>query len=507
MTHITWKEDRRPIELEVDVVVVGSGAGGSVCAVHLARAGWKVAVVEAGAWRDPEDYPSSMFGALRDLYDNFGASIVRGRGLWPVVQGRTVGGTTVINSAIVVRTPQDIFEEWQRDHGFGGDWAERIWRFQDELEDELKVQKVPDQSQGRSNELAIVGAKSLGIHDHDMLRNVDACEGTGFCGQGCKRGRKQSTNLNYIPETKNRGGVILSCAPVDKILFDKNRAIGVTGRLEHPVSKRRGATFTVRANRAVVVAASATHSPALLLRSKIKSKALGYYFRAHPGTSIFGSYDQPVHMNRGATQGWGSTAHRGSHGLKYETLTLAPELVASRLGGVGVELMERLAEHPHLAMWVLAIRAKAAGRVTLGWGGKPSISYSVDKNDMEALRYGAHTIAQMHVAAGARWIIPGIHGLPYRLAPDQIDQILEAPLDPRCWVAILSHLFGGCVMGEDPERSVCDSRGQVRGYENLVVADASSIPTTLGVNPQHTIMALARLRAEELLEERPIRAD
>jgi choline dehydrogenase-like flavoprotein len=105
----------------------------------------------------------------------------------------------------------------------------------------------------------------------------------------------------------------------------------------------------------------------------------------------------------------------------------------------------------------------------------------------------------MHVAAGARAVIPGIQGVPYKLLPDQIDTLKDAPLDPRAYVAILSHLFGGCVMGRDASSSVCDERGRVHGYEGLSIADASAIPTNLGVNPQHTIMALAKVWAEGLL--------
>jgi choline dehydrogenase-like flavoprotein len=89
--------------------------------------------------------------------------------------------------------------------------------------------------------------------------------------------------------------------------------------------------------------------------------------------------------------------------------------------------------------------------------------------------------------------------MPYKLEANEIDQLKDAPLDPRAYVAILSHLFGGCVMGRDPSRSVCDGDGRVHGYEALHIADASAIPTNLGVNPQHTIMALARYWAEGLL--------
>jgi choline dehydrogenase-like flavoprotein len=90
--------------------------------------------------------------------------------------------------------------------------------------------------------------------------------------------------------------------------------------------------------------------------------------------------------------------------------------------------------------------------------------------------------------------------MPYSLGPDAIDLIQDATLDPRAWTSILSHLFGGCVMGADPQHAVCGPNGRVFGYKRLIISDASAIPTTLGVNPQHTIMALSRMRAHELLD-------
>ena len=115
----------------------------------------------------------------------------------------------------------------------------------------------------------------------------------------------------------------------------------------------------MRARRAVVMAASVTHSPMLLQRSGIRNKALGYHFRAHPGSGIFGAYEEEVHPNVGATQGWSSSRFRLDHGLKLETLGLPLELAPSRLSGGGALLMERLTEYPHLAMWILAVRAEA----------------------------------------------------------------------------------------------------------------------------------------------------
>lgn len=499
--HVSFR-GRREADFEaiVDYVVVGSGAGGSAAAVSLARAGASVAIVEAGAWRDPEDYPLSVYGSMRDLMDDWGSQATFGRALWPIVQARTMGGTTVVNSAICVRTPDDIFAQWEREHGVR-DLAKRVLAAEDRIERELFAEEVPVVALGRSNVMAKEASDALGWKNaHYMTRYAKGCEGAGQCLQGCKKGRKQSTNLNYIPETQARGGLIVSSAPVDRIVFSGTRATGVTGRFSHPAHRGAGGRFTVRARKAVVVAASATHSPVLLERSGVRAPALGKYFRAHPGTGIFGCYDDVIDMNVGATQGWASTGFRKDPGLKLETLAIPPELVASRLAGGGTELMRRLTEYRHIAMWVLAVRAESTGTVHKGlFGSKPVVRYELDRADMERFRAGLMLVARQHIAAGAKAIIPNISGMPFKLQANEIHKLEQAPLDPRAYVGILSHLFGGCTMGNDPRTSVVDPRGRVHGVQGLAVVDASVIPTNLGVNPQHTIMGLATVFAEDLL--------
>ena len=116
--HIAYRQGDA-VELEADYIVVGSGAGGSPAAVVLARAGYSVALVEAGPWRDADDYPATMLGVMRDLFPNWGANVAVGNSILPIVQAQLVGGGTVINSAIMVRTPDDVVAEWATDHGLG----------------------------------------------------------------------------------------------------------------------------------------------------------------------------------------------------------------------------------------------------------------------------------------------------------------------------------------------------------------------------------------------------
>jgi choline dehydrogenase-like flavoprotein len=499
--HVTFTSfDQAGVDFEVDFVVVGSGAGGSAAAVILARAGYRVAIVEAGPWRAPQDYPYSTYGTMRDIFPDWGALVTQSRALWPIVQTSNVGGTTVANSAIVVRTPGDCFERWEREYGIAAqDLEKRVWAHQDRIENELYASEVPPDARGWSNIMAMDAADKLGWSSHYMVRYVKDCEGSGQCLQGCRRGRKQSTNLNYIPEVLERGGYVLSCAPAKSILFDGSRAIGVTGRFRDPQTRRFGARFTVRARRAVLVGASATQSPILLANSGIRNRALGTLFRAHPGTGAFGVYDQIVDQNVGATQGWASTAFRVDPGLKLETLSLPPEMVAGRMPGGGTELVRRFREFRNLAMWVAAVRAESTGTVKPNLFGAPVVRYVLDEKDMQKLRKGLSFVARMHFEMGAKSVICGVHGLPFKIGPDDIRLIDEGPLDPRAYVGILSHLFGGCPMSSDPRQGVVDGRGKVYGMEGLYVVDASAIPTNLGVNPQHTIMGLASTWAELLV--------
>lgn len=500
MTHLSFQPAGPQLELEADYVVVGSGAGGATAAVTLARGGAHVVLVEAGPWRDPQDYPSSMYGTMRDMFDDFGATIAQGRAFWPVVQGALVGGSTVINSAIAVRTPADVFERWERESGVGGAaLRDAVWKIQDDLTRELNAVEVPKSARGKHNEYAMAASQKLGIEGHHMHRYVKGCEGQGQCLQGCKSNRKQSMNVTFIPELRERGGTVVSCAPVERVLFEGDVAVGVTGAFRKPVSHERGASFVLRAKRGVVIAASVTHSPLLLKRSGLRSKALGEQFRSHPGAPIIGVYDEPIDMNHGATQGWASLAYRDKPGFKLETLSLPLDMLSGRLAGGGTQLMRRLAEFRHFACWVQACRAESVGRVEVGPFGKPIVKYTLDRADMERFRQGLVLVAKMHFAQGARAVLPGIYGVPYSLSRDELGKLQDAPLDPRAYVAVLSHLFGGCVMGRDPQRSVCDERGKVHGVSGLYIADASAIPSNLGVNPQHTIMALSRLWSEQIL--------
>ncbi len=501
--HISYQEGA-VLDLEVDHVVVGSGAGGAAAAVTLARAGRSVCICESGPWRDPEHYPSTTYGAMRDMWSRWGTLFARGRSMIPILQASCVGGTTVINSAIIARTPGSVLAEWS-ERGLGEVFDESaVGAVQDDLERELEVTDMSGPQLMEHNESMLRALRSKNLEGHVTRRSARDCAGSGQCLQGCRNGAKLSGNLRWVPEVVERGGTVLSCAPVSRVLISGGRAIGVEGRFVHPapwrVPDRRGANFSVRARRGVFVAASATASAPLLERSGVRLPALGRGWRGHPGGGVIGVYPREVHMHRGTTQGVSSVAY-SSEGFKLESLSLPLELLSARIGGAGRELARSLEEVPRMAMWVAAVRAEAEGVVRAGRFSQPVVHYSPTRGDTARLRQGLLRTAQLHFEAGAENVLPGIHGVARELGPDQLDQLERAPLDNRCYTWVLSHLFGGCVMGDDPRHSVVAPDLHVRGVRGLHVVDASCLPTTLGVNPQHTIMAVARIVAARIANE------
>ncbi|WP_287962348.1 FAD-dependent oxidoreductase, partial [Alcanivorax sp.] len=104
------------IEIQADVVIVGSGAGGAVSAYELARRGFKVVVLEAGAYVPSKDFTERFSESLGTLYQDHGAQ-TNSSGDLLVLQGACVGGSTVVNGCVCFRTPDFILQDWQRDFG------------------------------------------------------------------------------------------------------------------------------------------------------------------------------------------------------------------------------------------------------------------------------------------------------------------------------------------------------------------------------------------------------
>ncbi|HEX8951037.1 MAG TPA: GMC family oxidoreductase, partial [Polyangia bacterium] len=276
------------------------------------------------------------------------------------------------------------------------------------------------------------------------------------------------------------------------------RAVAVRGRFGGDGAER-GQRFRVAARRAVIVAGGAIQSSNLLWRSGVRSAHLGRHFMAHPGTAVMGLYPERVDAWTGASQGYEVFGLRDTVGVKFETINVPPEVTAARLPGAGARFARRLEELPYIANWAVALKAEAEGRVRPSLLFGDYVRYDLTRGDLERLRMGMRTLAELHFSAGAREVVSGIAGLPETLrSRDELGVFDAAPLDPRAYSLVMTHLFGGCRAGREPSTSVVDPTLKVHGIDGLYVMDASVFPTNTGVNPQHSIMCVATVAATRL---------
>ncbi|HLK39593.1 MAG TPA: GMC family oxidoreductase [Polyangiaceae bacterium] len=481
------------VEEVFDYVVVGSGAAGAVAAHVLAEHGWSVALVEEGPWVKTRQFGDRVLDAFQRMLRDAGTQVMQGRSYIPILQGRCVGGSTVINSAIAHRTPEDVLDEWSRRFGLGGAiTAGALEPHFEALERDLNVHGVGDDALGRNNRMFLDEASAHGLPAERMRRYERGCRGSARCLTGCPSGAKQGMNVTYVPWALRLGARLFASCRVERVLVKAGCAVGVVGRAART-------SMTLFANRGVLVAASTVQTPNLLRRSGLRAKDLGRHFQCHPSYGIGGLFDDPVEMDFGATQGAESIHLRKTDRIKLETLSMPPELAAVRIPGIGRELMRRLGVFSHLAVWALGVRAEAEGEVSDGWRGRDKIQWTARTVDVERARKGVALLARMMFEAGAREVWPGLHGLPSTMTSiDQVRLIEEIPADPRAFGFISTHLFGAARMGPEERGAVVGTDFQSHEVDGLYVVDSSVFPTNLGVNPQHTIMAMSRLAATRL---------
>jgi len=499
-SHIDGRALRGGVDAVADFVIVGSGASGATAAVVLAEAGYEVAVVEEGPWVRTSEFGTTMRSATMNMVRGAATNVTSGGAFILVMQGSCVGGSTAINSAIALRAPDDVIDGW-KSHGLRDVIsAARLAPHFDSLERDLHVHAVLPEMAGRNNEIFAHTARTLGLEPHTIRRYEIDCEGSGRCITGCTTGRKQGMHVTFIPRALRAGARIYSSIKVESVGVRGGRAVDVVG---YATAEGGALPVRVRARRGVVIAASAVQTPGILRRAGLRSPALGRHFLAHPGVSIMAALDKPVHMDFGATQG--CNVLLPSDRLKLETIAFPPEIACARIPGIGASFMQKFANYSHLAAWAVLVRAEAEGTVGSGLAGD-SVNYQPSGKDMLGARKGMKLLAEMMFAAGAREVYPGAYGLPSVLtSPDELNVFDRSPTDPRAYNMLISHMFGAARMGADPRTSVVNTNFETHHVSGLYVVDSSLFPTNLGVNPQHTIMAVARLGAQRIADNaRPV---
>ncbi len=484
-------------EAECDVLVVGSGAGGSVVATTLAEAGKRVIVLEEGPHYRPEQIASMRpTEVMRRLWREAGMLSAVGVGQTPmlaVTVGRNVGGSSVHTGGVCFRVPGAIHREWVRDHGMPELSEKAFEKAYEEVERRMLVEEVPVASRSRSTELFVEGARSLGVEMHSLRRNTQGCEGNARCNFGCPRRAKQSVDISYLPTAVARGATIISDALVEQILFEGDRAAGVSGVLlgGHPVARGTPKKpFSIRAG-TVVIAGGSLHTPLLLAGSGLGSKHLGRNITLHPSVRVGAIFPHRVAGWDGALQSVYSD-HYEHEGITLVGVYTPVNMLAAGFPGAGPGHRKYVQQTPNFGVFGALIHDEGGGVLRPPVLGREGLLvYEMAPRDLLRVRRSMTILGEMALAAGAVEVHLPVFGSPPMRSVEALRKFEHEALDPRRIECISFHPLGSARMANDPRRGVVAPSGEVYGARGLYLADGSVLPSSIGVNSQEPIMAMA----------------
>lgn len=307
-----------------------------------------------------------------------------------------------------------------------------------------------------------------------------------------------SVDMTYLRRAVAAGARIFSDLRVDRILTTGARASGVTGFVRNGENGAPRSRFRIHGNR-VVIAAGAFCTPMLLEKSGLgrQSGQLGRNMTLHPGYRMMARFDERVEGWKGALQS--AYCHAFEHErINMTGLFVPPGVLAGTMHGIGDDHAARAELIPHLAVFGGMVHDDGGGRVHAAFG-RRFMTYRMSPRDSAASSRAITILGETFFAAGAREVFLPVLGF----GPCDADRFRKIDFDriPRRKLECASqHPLGTARMGISPEHSVVNPDGESWELQNLFVADGSIMPTSLGVNPQETIMTMATRVAWKLRE-------
>lgn len=484
-----WSPEDR--ELTADVVVVGAGPGGAAVSLQLAQAGADVLILEEGPARSR--FRLNQANTARFHMQEAGSMVAQGPTPFLVAAGRGVGGGSLINSALCFRTPPEVLQEWETivgDDRYAPEKMEPVFRW---LEESLRIGPAPnDHVAGLHNLKIIEGARALNLPGGLADRNTPACIGCGACNFGCPSNGKASVNLNLLPEAAKRGARLQAETKITEILMEGDTVVGVRGRMHDPETGAPGGLLTVRADR-VVLSCGAIGTPRLLHHSGVaeRMEGVGEGLHVHPGSAVLCKYPEPVYMWKGATQGsWFESPDLP--GVLPHAFTAPPEVVALLLAPHLGGMKSAMAQLDHIGGILALVSDKGEGLVKAFPDGRARITYDFADEDVERMKESMILCAEVQLKAGATELYAIAHGAGKHSDLDSFAKSMRSRTI-RDFILYSSHPMSSVRMGK-----ALDAGGKALGVEGLWVADASVFPTSLGVNPQLSTLAVATLIGQSM---------
>ncbi|MAY01046.1 MAG: GMC family oxidoreductase [Oceanospirillaceae bacterium] len=496
--------------IEADVVIIGTGAGGGTSAEILSNAGLKVLMLEEGPLKSTNDFRMDEREAYHDLYQESAGRMSKD-GSMSILQGRCVGGTTVINWTSCFRTPEPTLDYWAREFKVEGFSADDMAPWFEKMEQRLNVApwQVPP---NENNSVLAKGCTQLGIDWHLIPRNVAGCWNLGYCGTGCPTNAKQSMLVSTIPAALDNQSQLIYSARAERLIIEGNKVLGVDVTALDRHYQPSGKRLVVKASH-IIMACGAINGPALLLRSDAPDpqQRIGKRTFFHPTTFCFAEFEEQIDPYYGAPQSvyvdhfqWQEV--NGRVGYKLEVPPLQPGLTSVLLLGHGHQHFTDIQKLPNLQATIALLRDgfhphSQGASIELSDDGSPIIDHEINDYLWDGVLRSWLTMAEIQFAAGAKAVRPSHVDAPWYQSWEEAQAAIpQLAFRSNAFTAGSAHCMGGLAMGEDKSRCLVNSQGKYHYLDNLYVFDGSVFPSSIGANPQLSIYGLACKQATELLE-------
>jgi choline dehydrogenase-like flavoprotein len=492
------------VTLDAEVCVIGSGAGGAAVACELAEGGRSVVMVEEGPYLRSRDLVQREDVMYPRMYREGGTAASADYTVL-VSQGRAVGGSTVPSFCLCVRPPRPVLAYWERRFDLPGVGFEAMHPYLRLVERRIGARRLaPEQVNANSGKL-LVGADRLGYRGFLPHHNRSDCLECGYCALGCTYDRKGDALTTYIPAASRAGAVIVPDCQVLQIATRKGRAVGVGGVFRR---SRTGEGYSLKVRAQVIVlAAGAISSPRLWRRSRLPDPAdqVGRNLKLHPHVVVSALYPEPVTAWRGIPQGYvvdeflALGEHDAGRGYLLVPTFAHPVTAASMLPGYGPQHRELMTLYPRLGAIGIFLHDHTRGRLELGGGGPPTVSYRLGSTDEEQLLDAMVKASEISFAAGAERVFLPYNDLVAIGRRGAYQAIHERGVRANDPLFLSYEPHGTLRMAGDPRQGVVDAVGEAHAVRHLFVCDASIFPTSIAVPPQLAVMAFAVRTARHIL--------
>jgi choline dehydrogenase-like flavoprotein len=483
--------------INADVAIVGSGAAGAVLAYRLAGQGREVVLLEGGKHVDPRDFTEDERVQFSNLYSDGGMQMSKDA-RFQVLQGKCVGGSTVVNNAVCMDIPPRALQRWNDPDGLdaGIDEARFLKSFK-RLRKWLPVYSQEDNEHLQAGGTKMAdGIKALNLDGEAGVvdANIKDCLGSGYCNMGCAYGKKLSALDNLLPRAQadfGNGVQIFSECLAERIETSGGRATEVRCRLSD------GRELRVAAN-TVVVSAGALASSLLLQRSGLGGKLAGTGLSFNVGAPLTAEFDEKINGFDGL-QITHSYRPPGEDQLILESWFNPVGTQALLMPGWFSDHFHNMRRYAHLSCIGVVVGSQRNGRVKPGFRDRGmKLEYEPTDADLKLMIKGNKLAARIHFASGAKRVMPmTFRSLSYTTL-EQVDELDEIVRDNTDIGLHTSHPQGGNAVSHNPAKGVVDERFKLHGIDNVYVCDASVFPSTVTVSPQLTVMALADYAAPNI---------